>query len=304
MQQRGSLPHARGAPMQGNNQFSGWREHRDPNGFVYLSNPMTGERRWLWSRHHDPTTKRDYMYNVATGKRDWVTSTNEHLCPRPTTAPQSTRSQTRSPAGSAPRGSPRGGPRAAPRGSSRGGPRAAAPDGNPVLIELAEARKQCGPDEFVVRNPTSGKLELRNRVTGVMRPFIMETKGGPPAAALLIQRAYRALAVRRVLLPAKLRALKDAVADINALVAPGTKYDLAELRRVASNSVAPLAKKTEAADRLLHLGEILTQAMLKLDGFESHGFDIIRNHRKRSVKRIISLTEAVEDARAKLKSKP
>lgn len=297
--QRGSLPHVQGIDVEGNNEYAGWREHRDQNGFVYLSNPITGDRRWLWTRHHDPSTRRDYIYNVATGKRDWVTRANEHLCPRPTTAPQSSRAPA---SNGAPRGRGRGRGgrgRGAQRGGGRSGSRGGGAGANSAAARLVAAKKQCGPNEYPVRNP-AGRLEIRNRATGAVRAIFTPVKGGPPVAALLIQRAYQALAVRRVGLVSELRALANEVANVDKLVAPGTKYDIAELQRISNDARGTRAVKADASTRLLQLGEVITQAMLKVDGFESHGFSIIRNHRKSSVNRLLALTDIVEKTRAKL----
>lgn len=315
----------RGAKMQAN--LSQWREHKTEKGQVYLSNPDTGEVKWLWTRHHDRRTGRDYLVNGVSGERVWATRENAHLCPRPAGArPQSApvRGQTPS-AGAAPRVGgaryreiARAGAGIGPdevvmeevgtgkrfvsnrrTGQSRwlSAPASAGPSPRPHAVPAPQRQSvpggSQGPRRMPPPRPANG-AGVNGRRLGAM-------SGNPNAAALLLQRAYRAFAVRRVRVIEKLTVLEQAVRDIDKLAAPGTKFDLVELRRVAGNKSANPEAKKAANDSLLQLGEVVTQAMLKVDGVESAGLSVIRNKRKKSVKKLLGLTENIEEMRAQLK---
>jgi len=262
-----------------------WREHEDPSGRTYISNTSTGATRWLWSRHRDTKTNRDYIANFLTGERQWVTAQNQHLCPVPKGPPESTATA-----------SPPKQTRAGAGGRKVGAKSATAK----LAASMAIARQKCGPNEEPIRNQISGRIDIRNRVTGAIRTIFEPTPGGPPAAVLLLQRTYRMRAVHSTEIGDKLRALRTSLANVEAFVSSG-KYDLNQLCHIASTaSTVDIVKRKKAAELLLQLGEVITQAMLKVDGIESQGNEVIRNVRKRCVKRLLKLTDMVEDAREKL----
>lgn len=167
------------------------------------------------------------------------------------------------------------------------------------------AKQQCGPHEEPIRNSVSGRIDIRNKSTGAIRPLFSVTPGGAPAAATLIQRTSRlriAQSVYKTVLFNKLRTLRNAVSEVQNLVATGNKYDLDALSRVSETPQSSSTERTRAAELLLQINELVTQAMLKVDSVESQGNEIIRTHRRASVKRLLALTESIETARAKLKS--
>ena len=257
-----------------------WRQHKDQHGRVYLSNPVTGETRWLWTRHRDNKKGLDYIANYITGEREWVTPANEHLCPKP-------------------KGPPVSGTRSATR-SKTGGKVGAQSATAQLAATMALARQQCGPNESPVRNPVSGRIDIRNNATGTIRTVVKRTPNTTSAALLLVQRTLRMIALRRIKITDKLHTLRNAVENVESFIAPGKKYDLASLRRIADSSSATPNERKAAAELLLQLGELVTQTMLKVDGIESHGFNVVKIHRKRSVKRLLELSDSIEEARSKL----
>lgn len=257
-----------------------WREHKDPHGRIYLSNPVTGETRWLWTRHRDNAKGLDYIANHITGEREWVTAANEHLCPKPKGPPVSgTRTSTRSMSG------------------GKVGSKSATAQ---LAAAMALARQQCRPNESPMRNPISGRIDIRNNTTGAIRTIVNRTPSNTSTALILVQRTFRMIVLRRIKITDKLQTLRDAVQNVESFIAPGKKYDLASLRRVAESSSATSSERKVAAELLLQLGEVVTQAMLKVDGIESQGCDRVRMHRKRSVKRLLALSDLIEEARGKL----
>lgn len=117
----------------------------------------------------------------------------------------------------------------------------------------------------------------------------------------MVQSASRAFVIRHAALYSKLNTLDNALNDILQLItASGTKYDMQHLSKIAEGESSP-EERRNAADRLLELGEQLTQTMLKVDGVESAGYTIVRNKRKKCVGKLLALTETVESMRAKLK---
>lgn len=118
-------------------------------------------------------------------------------------------------------------------------------------------------------------------------------------AAMVIQRAFRANAVRKANVLEKLRFLTSVVDDVRRLTASG-KYDMIYLRGLV-NRTASREEHQDGAQRLLELGEYLTQQMLKVDAVESAGNQLVRAKRKLSVKMILDLTDEADALRKKLR---
>eukprot|EP00177_Eucheuma_denticulatum_P005422 GFKZ01009859.1.p1 GENE.GFKZ01009859.1~~GFKZ01009859.1.p1 ORF type:complete len:354 (-),score=43.06 GFKZ01009859.1:301-1362(-) len=121
---------------------------------------------------------------------------------------------------------------------------------------------------------------------------------GSEEAVGAIQRVFRGVMERRVDVVGKLRLLQGVVEDVERVTGEG-KYDMSVLRRMGARDVRG-AERQEGRQRLLELGEYLTQKMLKLDDVESGGREVVRARRKKSVKLILGLTEEVDSLRRKL----
>lgn len=121
---------------------------------------------------------------------------------------------------------------------------------------------------------------------------------GSGEAAEAIQRVFRGVMERKVDVTGKLRLLQGVVEDVLRVTGDG-KYDMRELRRMGTRALGE-AERQDGRQRLLELGEYLTQKMLKVDDVESGGREVVRAIRKKSVKLILSLTEEVDWLRKKL----
>lgn len=121
----------------------------------------------------------------------------------------------------------------------------------------------------------------------------------PEEATMRIQRVCRGFVTRRANLLSKLAGLTTVLRDVRGVTAEG-KYDMKYLRAVA-DSKKPSADAADAAQRLLELGEYLTQKMLKVDAVESAGNPLVRAKRKESVKMILALTDEIDSLRTLLK---
>lgn len=117
-------------------------------------------------------------------------------------------------------------------------------------------------------------------------------------AAMVIQRAFRANAVRKANVLGKLRFLTSVLYDVKRLTASG-KYDMNYLRGLVKRA-SSREEQQDGAQRLLELGEYLTQQMLKVDAVESAGNQLVRAKRKLNVKMILDLTDEVDALRKKL----
>lgn len=117
-------------------------------------------------------------------------------------------------------------------------------------------------------------------------------------AAMIIQRAVRSDIVRRADVLGKLRMLTNVLADVREITTSG-KYEMNSLRTIAEKNRS-VEEIQGGAQRLLELGEYLTQQMLKVDAVESSGNQLVRGKRKLSVKVILGLTDEVDALRRKL----
>lgn len=303
--------------------YSKWIQHRAHNGMIYLAHPHTGETKWLWSRYTDPKTSKDYLVNTVTGDRRWATSHNGHVCPAPSDA----------------HSSPSQGPQSPDMSSTTNLDVTSTKPTEPQNPKISEERKEppykevpapkslgLTADEVLMQVVATGKQYVYNKKTKRSRwlPDRLpdtpdgssrhsegsnsQTNGYPTAtrpvytsdeAAQVVQRAFRAKNVRNANILGKLRTLTDVLAEVRELTVSG-KYDMNQLRTIAVKSSGEEERK-DAAQRLLELGEYLTQQMLKVDAVESAGNQLVRGKRKLSVKVILSLTDEVDGLRKKLK---
>lgn len=167
---------------------------------------------------------------------------------------------------------------------------------------MAYARQQCRPNESPIRNPISGRIDIRNNTTGAIRTIVSRTPRNNSDAILLVQRSIRMFVLHRAnkKITEKLKTLPDAVENVESYIATGKKYDLASLRHITASNSSTRSDRKVAAELLLQLGEEVTETMLKVDGIESQGCDRVRMNRKRSVKRLLALSDLIEEARGKL----
>lgn len=118
-------------------------------------------------------------------------------------------------------------------------------------------------------------------------------------AAMYIQRAFRANLVGKGNVLEKLRLLTNVVDEVKQLTAAG-KYDMTYLRGLAERRSSS-GERQDGAQRLLELGEYLTQQMLKVDAVESSGNQLVRAKRKQCVKMILGLTDEADALGKKLR---
>lgn len=117
-------------------------------------------------------------------------------------------------------------------------------------------------------------------------------------AALDIQRCLRAYIVRKADVAGKMALLNTILTEIEQLTGSG-KYEMNYLRKLVDASFSK-EERVDGAQRLLELGEYLTQKMLKVDLVESAGNQIVRAKRKQTVKMILSLTDEIDELRKQL----
>lgn len=94
----------------------------------------------------------------------------------------------------------------------------------------------------------------------------------------------------------KLQLLNSLVEVVEQMTKSG-KYKMSDLQQAVDKGV----DKDDTKQKLLQLGEFLTQQMLKVDDVESGGNIVVRAKRKQTINFIIALTEQVEQLNAKLK---
>lgn len=93
----------------------------------------------------------------------------------------------------------------------------------------------------------------------------------------------------------KLEMLSTVATDVKKITSTG-KYDMNYLRRLPTAN--PSAEQLEdGAQRLLELGEYLTQQMLKVDTVESGGNQSVRAIRKENINIILALTDEADELR-------
>lgn len=130
----------------------------------------------------------------------------------------------------------------------------------------------------------------------------------PNAAALDIQSIFRAYLVRRSRIVEKLVILAKQNTEVINAVAPSSKHDISFLRAYVNatpdlKNCPPDFTDDAANQRLMELGEYLTQRMLKVDAVDAAGIDFLRLRRKETVKKILALTDEVDALRSTIKAK-
>lgn len=90
----------------------------------------------------------------------------------------------------------------------------------------------------------------------------------------------------------KLQAMDGVVENVRVTIGEG-RYNLMELKRLKESRLG-LEEKQNRGKRLLELEEYLTQQMMKVDGVESGGNQLVRAKRKQIIKLILGLTEEVD----------
>lgn len=97
---------------------------------------------------------------------------------------------------------------------------------------------------------------------------------------------------------AKLKLLTSLVDVVEQMTTSG-KYKMSDLQQAVDDD--SVDNKEDTKQKLLQLGEFLTQQMLKVDDVESGGNPVVRAKRKQTINFIIAFIERVEQLNAKLK---
>lgn len=250
-----------------------------------------------------PTTERKYIYNKRTRKSRWLDDgTAEPASAPPSHAPNGF-DAVASDARSA-RPSSSDAPPDVKTGRASGSRAASGNTQQPTVQRNSSGRVQStaamfeGLQQDVPKSPVPASKVPRKR-SG------LPSKGKVVAD---IQRLARGFLVRRSGVLGKLRQLSFITKDMSKTVAISSKHDIQLLTRVvdAAPRVVPGANEVtlkEANQRLLELGEYLTQRMLIVDGVDSAGNGIVRRKRKETVKQILALIDKAEGLREKARGK-
>jgi BAG domain len=301
-----------------------------PSGQPYLSNPDTNEVRWLYSRYHDGKASADFLVNAVTGERIWATAENAYLCPPFVGKPQSSNTQsvnvTR--------------PQRVARAAAIDDPTikrtgySASTSAKPISIKpppylslsndevflqasgsrpyiynkRTKASRWPPGDVAISETATTSTVAPAQSSAGRTAAARVRALPSSTEAAMSLQRALRARAVRRDGVVEKLRKLSDVTSDVHGIIASGAKHDMIMLRA----SVASVEKGgtgggdrlsgKDANQRLLELGEYVTQRMLIADGVSSAGSDLVRARRKSTIKAIIALTDEIDTLRKRTRA--
>jgi hypothetical protein len=312
-----------------------WPQHAAPGtNQPYIADPATGNTLWLYERFHDKEYGRDYLVNRLTKERVWATAANAYLCPPAATPPVSTTA-------AAPARPPPAATAAAARPRELRPPPTLTLGADEVLLRDAASAHayvfnrrtgrsrwlqgaspeplppppRHGPDAYhpLAAETVRGAKAAPAAEAVPAAKAVQERAAAPPAlrvgispkeAATTVQRSFRGYAVRgEAGVVGRLRRLAGVMREVEEAVGAGAKHDLQLLAAVVRGRGSKEMTVNEADQRLLQVGEYLTQRMLIADGVDSAGDPAVRMKRKEAVRQILALIDQVESLRAKARAK-